>query len=246
MNLLDFLKKNNEEKHFIGRHQEVLLIKEVLGESIPKMIMQLAINKDIAEREEIKCRLEIIESNIKSNNFTTVFDIEMTNKEIMDLIFDGYKSCVLQNDLELEIRCFNIYEDTVEYAKYHHEKKGSLNEEMNTGIDDIKGRMILTGCLHWVTLSDTLSTSQEQHAWMIISSLLYQNKPVYSFNKGNLVADVVGWPSSPNQPKDKRDELLKQTAERFKEMNKRLLENKIITNDEGNIVDNLIKIGLKI
>lgn len=238
MTLFDFFKTKKEEgvkEKFVGRYQWILIIKQILGEDIPALEMQIATNKDLGERNEILEKLEKLEEYIHSDHFTNQLDVSSASKDIDGIIDEGYKNSVLLNDSELENRCLEINHNIIEYIKNFARKNGTLTEEKNASLDKIIDLRVASGFLTWMTLGDKLQTSDEQHAWMIISSLLNTNKKTTGFNKGNLIKDVLATLSQ----KDIEPE-----AERFRSMKRRLLENKKISDGEAKRIDELVEQGL--
>ncbi len=236
MALFNFLKTKKEgmtETTFIGRYQSILKIRQILGEDVPAMEMQIAINKDFGERNEILGRLEKLEGYIHSDHFTNQFDVYSAGKEIGEIIGEGYKTCVLQNDIELENRCLVIHQDIIDYTKKQFEKDGVLTETKIADLDKILNLHTAAGFLTWMTLGDKLKTSDEQHAWMIISSLVHPNK------RTGGIKDLIAWAVLTDKDHD-----VNKIVEPFRKMKKKLLENKKISDAEGIKIDELIEQGL--
>ncbi len=238
MALFNFFKKKKEEKIdniFVGRYQQILFIRQILGEDVPALEIQIATNKDLSERNEIVEKLENLEKYMHSDFFTNQFDVSSASKDISEIAKDGYNNSVLPNDSELEERVLTIYHNIIEYTKNFAKKNGSLTEEENANFDKIISRYLSIGLMTWMTLGDKLQTSDEQHAWVILSSLSHANKESTGFDKGDLVKTVLTLLSL----KD-----VKLEAEQLREMKKRLLESKKISDHEANMIEELIEQGL--
>ena len=238
MGLFNF--RQNEEKPetetgFIGRHQEILIIKHALGENVPDIELQMATNKDIAERNEIVEKLDELEAYMRSDAFTHRLDVLHASKEIDAIIDKGYQTSVLPNDSVLENRCLIINQSITEYVKDLEKKNGTLTEEKAKNLDKIIDLRLARGFLIWMTLGDKLTTSDEQHAWMIKSSLNFLNKPKGGFDKTKLVKDVISIVSV----KD-----MDGVVENFKSVKAKLLENKQITESDAKKIDELIERGI--
>ncbi len=238
MALLDFLKTKKEavvEKQFVGRHQQTFFIKQIFGENASDMERQIAVNKDLGERNEIAMKLEKVEEYVHSDYFTNQFDVSSASKDIENIIDEGYKTCVLPNDIDLENRCLKILRDTIEYTKRFGLKHGTLTVENAAKLDDILNLRVAAGYLNWWTLGDLPLNGDEQHAWMIISSLLNTGKPIGGFDKSDLVAGVLATLSL-------KDVIW--SAEQFKKIKEKLLHDGKINQTEAKRVDELIKKGL--
>ena len=235
MTLLDFLKRDKleNENKFIGRYQSVLKIRHILGENVPTMEMQIAINKDLGERNEILEKLERLEKNIHSESFDNQISVYNAGLEIEEIIGEGYTTCVFQIDRELENRCLAIRHDTVEYMVNFMRKNGTLKDDTIANLDKALELHILSGFLCWMTLGDKLKTRDEQDAWMIMSSILYPKKLT-----GN-IKDLVVWAL-----KDKEHDANEDVIEPLRKMKKRLLESKKINEAAGKIIDKLIDQGI--
>lgn len=236
LTLFNFFKtKKVSQDKFIGRHQWVFLIKRILGENVSDMEIQIATNRDIVERNEILASLENLEGDIHSEYFDNQFSVLKASEKITEIIEKGYKTCVLPNDIDLENRCLKILDDTHEYIKKFGKKNSSLAEEKIAEIDKLLDMMIAKGFLYWLTLDHLLDTADEQHAWIIISSLVNMGKPIGGFNKSDLVASMLSTLSLKDA-----DEI----SESLRRMKKRLLENKKINKIEAKKIDELIEKGL--
>lgn len=234
MSLFKFFKSkkiDKTENKFIGRHQQAFAIKRILGENVTSMEMQIAINKDLGERSEIVAKLEKLEAEIHSESFINQFDVESARKEIDEILNNGYKSCVLQNDIDLENRSLKILRDAIEYFKNFLKKRGTGLANIN----DLLNLRVTSGFLYWVDLGGLLQTSEEQQAWIIVSSLINTERPVGGFSKSDLVSSLLSVLSK---------EDVGGMAENYTKMKERLLQNKTINQAEAKRIDELIEKGL--
>ncbi|MBM2817953.1 MAG: hypothetical protein HW401_543 [Parcubacteria group bacterium] len=177
--MFNFFKTKKEERvknKFMGRHQQLCSVKKFLGEEVPTLELQIATNKDISERDEIIKKLEEVEKYISSDMFTNRLDVESVNKDMQDLIREGYKNCVLTNDTALENRCLKILDDTIKYMQNFARKNPNLNgEEVANQLDSIMALTTTGETVSFITLGGLLNDDQ-QVAWAIMNSLFYSNK----------------------------------------------------------------------
>src|SRR3989339_338553 len=96
------------EEKFIGRYQQAIIVKKILGKELTEIDLQIAKNKDNGERNEIIERLSEVEDYAQSDFFTNQIDVQGAYKDIVKIIKDGFANCVLQNDVNIENRCFKI------------------------------------------------------------------------------------------------------------------------------------------
>jgi len=216
----------NTNSKFVGRHQQFYSVKKFLGQDIPDMELQIAINKDEYERRELVDKLEKIEKYIKSDLFTNRFAVESANKDICKLIDEGYKNCVLKNDTALENRCLKILNDTIKYMQDFARKNPDLNgEEIAKQLDSIMDLTTLSGTVSYLMLGGLLNDKQ-QIVWAIMNSVLRSNK---------LVRDASSL--LPPEPAQEQAKKIKKTADK-------LLSEKRITTDNLRTVEEEIKEGL--
>jgi len=99
------------EVAFIGRNQQAVSAYRLLGGEVRESRIQYAIGSDYRERAELLSQIETIEENSVSdlalNYAPSSLDVHTRTLNIMS---DGYKTCVLQNDPALENRCLNLRE----------------------------------------------------------------------------------------------------------------------------------------
>lgn len=218
----------NANSKFVGRHQQFYSVKKFLGQDIPDMELQIAINKDEDERKELVEKLEEIEKYIKSDLFTNRFAVESANKDIRELTDEGYKSCVLKNDTALENRCLKILDDTIKYMQDFARKNPNLNgEEIAKQLDSIMALTTVGGTVSYLTLGGLLNEEQ-QLVWAIMNSVLQSNK---------LVRDASSLlPPEPSQ----------EQAKKIKKIADKLLSEKKITTSNLRTIEEEIKEGLSL
>ena len=197
----------------------------------------MAINKDNIDRSIIVKKLEEIESFMESDGFTNKFDVYNIGLKIGEVIGSGYENCVLQNDEDIERRCIVIHNKIIEYTKKQLKTDGTLTKDKEMELDNILEKYISVGFLAWITLSDELKTSDEQHAWMIMSSLIYPNKIT-----GGL-ADVISWHILSEKNKN-INSVSDYVGNHFESMKNKLLDDKIISRESAEEIDKMIKNGL--
>jgi hypothetical protein len=183
MPLFNFLKTKKDQgavSKFIGRHQQVCTIKKFLGEEVPDLELQIATNKDNSERDEIIAKVVEAEKYIASDMFTNRFDVESVNKDMRELIGDGYQNCVLENDTVLENRCFKIFDDTHKYLENSLKKEEASKATKFADLSEqIRSLFYVEGIVNYIRLGGLLTDSSfEQKTWIIINSLFYSNKLV--------------------------------------------------------------------
>lgn len=217
--------KNTDSK-FVGRHQQIYSVKKFLGQNIPDLELQIAVNKDNDERKELVEKLEEIEKYINSDLFTNRFAVESANKDIRELTDEGYKNCVLKNDTALENRCLKILNDTIKYMQDFARKNPNLNgEEIAKSLDSIMDLTITGGTVSYLTLGSLLN-DDEQIVWAIMNSLFHSNK---------LVRDASSLlPPEPSQ----------EQAKKIKKIADKLLSEKKITASNLRTIEEEIKEGL--
>ncbi len=219
-------KVEQTKSKFIGRHEQAYSVKKFLGEEIPNLELQIAINKDKSERSEIIDKLLKIEDYINSDLFTNRFAVESTNKDIDKLTDEGYKNCVLKNDTNLEDRCLKILDETIEFMQNFARKNSNLDgEKIADSLNSIRALTITGGTVSYISLGGLLNEDQ-QIAWIIMNSLFYSNK---------LVRDASSL--LPPEPAKEQTIKIKQFADKL------LNEKKIDSNDLIKI-DEEIKEGL--
>ncbi len=240
MSILDFIRRNKKTKEkngaqYVGRHQQVLMIKQILGEQAPALEVQIAKNKDLSEYLETLKDLEEIEEYMHSEFFTNQFDVLNIKTKLDKFTDKGYENLVLLNDSELEDRILAIYSNIIDYTKNFAKKNSSFSSEVVENLDKTIDFRIAKGFLVWITLGDLLKTGEEQHAWWIVSSLLNTNKKSLGFYKGDFVKDVLSTLSN----KDAHSMALS-----LRDMKEKLLRGGKIDNAEARRVDELIEQGL--
>lgn len=179
--------QNSHEDKFIGRHEELCLIRKLLGEEVPDLEIQIAKNKDTSEREDILSRLGEIEGYIKSKDFTGDHNVLEVHDEAMRLVSDAGKTCISENDTALGSRLYKVLDDTIEYAKAKYREKGELTDEISKKLDDISKTFRLADFLTYLQLHDLLQTSDQQMGFYIWNSLVKENGFIVTllkFNKG--------------------------------------------------------------
>ncbi len=228
MKILNLLRnKIKVENKFIGRHQENINLKIFIGEEIPSMELQIAINKDNREKGEIIVDLEKIQKKITSDFFSNHFDVQAVNKDLKELIKKGNENCVLFNEDDLEARIYNIFDDTHKYLeKFIKDTGGDINKFSET-FSLLKSFLFLGSVSNYVNLGGILKNeSTEQQVWLIINSLYKKNKLI--------VSALSILPHSPSS----------QNAKEIKNVAEFLLESKKITENDLKKIDEEIKIGL--
>lgn len=231
MGIFDFLKTKKEpiENKFVGRHQQACFVRKMLGQEISSLERQIATNKDNSERSEILERLESLEAYIKSEFYTTHYDVASTFDKIRGISKDGYMNCVLQNDTDIENRCLKILEDVIEYGENKAKNEGSLTDELvnaNKKILDTEG---IYGFLVWPELSGLLTKAEEQHAWLIATGLIHKEKRFGRLAPCNVITEFLA-------SLDRKG--LEVLANALKVMNNRLLKDKkIMESDWGKVIE---------
>lgn len=232
MGILNFLKdkktEGNENK-FVGRHQQVCFVKHLLGEEIPSLNWQIATNKDLSERNEVLEKLEWLEKYIESEFYTTKYDVATTFDKIKIILDTGYKSCVLQNDSELESRCLGIYKDVIDYSNNKRKKEGTLTDEKMTNCSDMIEAQKGLGFLCIID-GGLFDSPLEYHAWVVYFSL----QPNYYTQ--NLITDVLKCVSASS---------LGVLVSGLKLASTKLLENKKIDKNDENKIRKMIEAGIK-
>ncbi len=213
---------------FVGRHQQLCNVKKFLGEEVPVLEIQIATNIDISERDELVKKLEEVEKYISSDMFTNRFDVESVNKDMRELIDEGYKTCVLTNDTALENRCYKIFDDTHKYLESSLKKEDKTkSEEFAHLADQIKSFFALGAIVNLISLGGLLKdSSDEQRAWIIMNSVVYPNGLVKT------ASSIL-----PSEPAEQEAVKLKLFAEKL------LKENKI-SNGDLQKISSEIKDGL--
>lgn len=239
MALIDFFRKKNlgdelaakYDKKFVGRHQWAYVVKTFLDESlINNLENQIAKNKDERERSGVIKQLEEIEAYIKSDFFTSPFDVFHISDEIRKLILEGQETCVLQNDSGLYERCLKVLDDTIQYSK-NLAKKGATKEQREQ-IDDgkfdeeIKLRQAM-GFMRYTDLAGLLTTGEEQQMWLVISCVAYPDKKLLK----NVLA-TLDLPAATEM------------SDQVRKLSRKMLEEKNITIDDIKQVDDQISEGL--
>jgi hypothetical protein len=221
-------KGSETSSNFVGRHQQLCNVKKFLGEEVPVLELQIATNKDISEREELIKKLEEVEKYISSDMFTNRFDVESVNKDMRELIDDGYKTCVLTNDTALENRCYKIFDDTHKYLENSLKKEDKTkSEEFSHLADQIKSFFALGAIVNLISLGGLLKdSSDEQRAWIIMNSVVYPNGLVET------ASSIL-----PSEPAEQEAEGLKLLAEK-------LLKENRINNGDLQKISSEIKNGL--
>ena len=238
MGIFDFLKTKKKEvleNKFVGRHQQVCFVREMLGQEISSLEQQIATNKDNSERSEILERLESLEAYMKSEFYTTHYDVASTFDKIRGISKDGYMNCVLQNDTGMENRCLKILEDVIEYGENKARNDGSLTDELidaNKKILDTEGTY---GFLVWPELGGLLNKAEEQHAWLIATGLIHKKKQFGRLNPCNVISELLA-------SLDKKG--LAVMANALKTMNEKLLKNGKISEIDGKKVIEMIETGV--
>jgi hypothetical protein len=238
MSFFDFLKSeksNNIEKKFVGRYQHLFAIRNILGADYSTIEEQIAKNKDAQERNEIKSKIEEIERNIKSESFTSISDVSDANSNIGKILEKGYEYCVLQNDIDLEARCFSILLDTQEYFRKLLKEKEELTPELKQALDEANELFSVQGWLHWSTLGDLIKEPDEQHAWIITASVLNISKKIGFLDATNYLKHMIV-----SLPLKDIDNYIRD----IKEMNDRLYKINKISKDESQRVSLMIEEGL--
>lgn len=215
------------DSKFVGRYQQICITKKFLGEEVPELEIQIAENKDNSERDEIVEKLKKVEEYIKSDMFTNHLDVESVNKDMRELMGEGYQNCVLKNDIDLENRCYKIFDDTHKYLEKHLQNRGENAKEFANLADKIRSLFYVEGIVNYIRLGGLLKdSSDEQKVWVILNSLKYKNELV------KMASSLL-----PPEPSEKEAEKLKIFAERL------LRENKI-SNSDLQKINSEIKDGL--
>lgn len=231
MELFNFFKKTGakEDETFVGRHQQVYFVKHLLGEEVPSLNWQIAKNKDLSERNEILEKIDDLEKYINSEFYTTTYDVATTHEKIKEIIKQGFNTHVLQNDSDLEKRCFDIYKQVIEYSISNGKKHGTMTDKE---IADIKmlpefqndiGRISLMG--------GDFDTPLEQHVWMVYFSLLPK-----SYHHGLITIILAG-------VSEREINIL---VPGFKLAISKLIENKKIDKDDEKKILEMIEEGIAI
>ena len=233
MPLLDFFRKKTREdnKRFVGRHQWVYAVRTFLDKSLLNDLeKQIAKNKDQRERGEVVKQLEEIEDYIKSNFFTSPFDVFYISDKIRKLIIAGQETCVLQNDSELEDRCFKVLDDTIQYSK-NLAKKGATEGEKGQvnrfKLDEETRLRQAIGFMKHTDLAGLLVTGEEQQMWFVVSCVAYPTK--------KLLKNVVATFDLPTA---------KELSDQVRKLSRKMLEEKNMMIDDIKQVDSQINEGL--
>jgi hypothetical protein len=166
-----------------GRYKWILGARALLGDEATAMDWQIARDKDFADYEEFKKRVETLEQRVSSKPIdspSAARDVGDWAKEILE---DGYEECVLQNTV-LEEKCLKIFRE----AMTHIEKLNpeAYNRRLASGarIADMVPLVHAKGFGYFITLNKALTTADEQKAWFILCSWLYP--------KWEMVANSIG------------------------------------------------------
>lgn len=232
MGLFNFLKTKKTEENenkFVGRHQQVCLIKQMLGNTISDLEIQIATNKDLLERNEILEKLEDTEKYIQSEYYTTRYDVGTTLDEIKKILNKGYDYWVLQNDCEIENRCLDIYTKVIEYSI--SKQKNTLDEETIKNMRELPVRQ--TG-LSLLSIMDgsIFDSPVESHAWLIYLSLI---EKIGNLDTSDLVTFILSEVGEKN---------LDTFVSGLKLANEKLLKTKAITKQDFKKIDMMITAGI--
>ncbi|MCG3176686.1 MAG: hypothetical protein MOGMAGMI_01644 [Candidatus Omnitrophica bacterium] len=175
-----FIRKNNIQKtpsvQFIGRHQKAILVREYLGERIPQLEYQVAINNDNLEHKEVAERVRELEDYIKSENFTSGLDVQSVNKKIAEMFNEFIKTSVLEFDRALKDRCLKIFDSTNEHITHSLQQQGNDAETFADSSKQLKALWHVEGLLAYLKLGGLLKdNSYEQNVWMIMNIQMYSN-----------------------------------------------------------------------
>ncbi len=225
---------------FIGRHQELIAVRQALGESVSPAENQVAIEKDIEERNQALQQIQDLEIYVNSDLFVAHEGSHITevNKMIRKIIEDGYDTCVLQNDRELDERCFKIVRYMDECAENLFLKKGKpVPPEIIKAEKETPSLLSLGGFFKWSDLGKPklLDTAEQQQAWLMITSLLHPEKQIGVLNANNYLTQIVASMSLKN---------LENYVGHLRTMRKRLSDGKKISDEYGRKIDDMIEQGL--
>lgn len=238
MGIFNFFKdKKTEtvEDKFIGRHQQACFVREMLGQEISSLERQIASNKDNSERSEILEKLESLEAYMKSEFYTTQYDVASTFNKIRQISEEGYMNCVLQNDRDMEERCLKILEDVIEYVENKAKKEGNLTEELVEGNKKILDSEGTVGFLVWPELGSLLNTAEEQHAWLIATSLVHKEKQFGRLNPCNVITALLA---------SLDREGLRVIGDALKTMKDRLVKSEKISENDAKKINEMIEAGI--
>jgi hypothetical protein len=214
---------------FVGRHQQICFVKHLLGEDVPSLSWQMAKNKDFSDRSEILENIESLQKYIKSETYTTAYDVGTIFDSIKKIIDEGFRSHVLQNDQEIEERCFEIYKDVIDYSNNKGKNDGTLTTEQISKMEALPELLRGKGILYEMDGGD-FDTPFESHVWLVYFSL----QPNYYTNAliTTILASVSGKDVNVLVPE-------------FKLAIKKLVENKKIGKDEVKKLVTMIENGLQ-
>jgi len=178
MDITNFIKQKikSHKGHFIGRHQQAHAILELIGEKVPELQWQMAINKDKEEHQQILTRFKETEKYIDSDMFTTFLDVTSINEDLRKLITIGYETCVLSNDLELEKNVIKRYDDIREYlVNYFMNSDKEKSKQINKMFGDLRDAFVMLRLLSHVTLGGILAEEEGigAVAWNVVFIVTY-------------------------------------------------------------------------
>ncbi len=227
---------------FVGRHQEVLEIKQLLDAPFTDTERKSAIDLDIKERNKVLERLQDFEVYFASDLFVRHDGEKLVkaSEAIRDIIDEGFNLCVLQNDRELDQRCFKILSEVEALIKDKLSKaaaQGKLTAEQIKQHEQLPELVSIKGFFNWLDLGTPSLTKDGdmQPAWVILATLKQPQKQIGIHNASNYLSQLLA-----TVPLNG----LNKVVDRYKTLKERLLRNDKLTKEEGRKIDALIEEGL--
>jgi hypothetical protein len=228
---------------FVGRHQEVIAVKELLGEIVTPAEKEQAFSEDAQERNQILERLQDLETYFNSDLFVAHEGSHLTqvSETIRSIIDEGFDLCVLQNDRELDQRCFKILLDVEAHMKDKILKaaaEGKTTPEQVKQWEQLPDLVSIKGFFTWLDLGNPSLTKNGdmQQAWVMLATLRQPKKQIGLHNADNYLSQIIG---------SARLNDLESFVNRYKTVKARLLANHKLTEQEGQIIDSLIVGGVE-
>lgn len=185
------------EIKFLGRYQELILVKKAFGIEVNDSEVLSAIQRDMNEHKKIFQEVQDIEEFLNSDLFvkSESSSIIQEKDKIRKIISEGYETCVLQNDQVLDERCFKILDFLSTCLKNLFIDNGkTVPEELVRASKEVKDQLSIQGFMLWVSLGHPplLNEPGFQQMWLIIDSLQRPEKKFGSIDARHYLAQTIG------------------------------------------------------
>lgn len=225
-----------KEKGFVGRHQHIVFIKEMLAENVSNLDLDKAYNLDATERNFILDEFNYVknafaQSTSAENYRDSVGQIVLKfSEDLTRIINQGYLNCVLENDKSLANDLFGALSKLYKFARENgYSKAEAVSEEKyrETSI-----ALASRGALQYLDLGELLNSSNlnnyGQSAWMVFLGLVLEKENFFSG-----VFSVI-------QEKD-----FQIVVKNLNDLLYKLLEENSITREDRDYLEKLIKKGIE-